>query len=222
MTQLKHFTKDSRTFMFIMMGVSIIFLLIDSWITQGWITAAIWGYLLFAVYVFYAIITKDQFLKRLLIFTITAGFVELIADVFLVNTDTLIYPLDEPMLLKSPAYMPFSWAVVLMQMGYIGHLITDKIGWLKSGICVMLIGALMVPLYEKWAISSGWWYYQNVQEFHDVPLYVILAEGLLMLPIPYFVEKLKEGKSFLPSVGYGALEGVVMFIAAYVAFQLLA
>lgn len=216
-----HFTHQTKVFMFSVMGLSILFLLIDSLLADGWITAALWAYVFSAIYIAYAVYTKDQFLKRMLVFAVVAGFAELLADAYLVSTGSLIYPGNEPMIWESPAYMPFSWTVVLMQLGYIGHLMTDQLGWLKSGIILMFIGAMMVPLYEYWAIESGWWDYQNVKEIYSVPLYVMLAEGLLMFLVPFFVEKCRQG-DFKTSVIYGLLEGLGMLIAAFIAYQLLA
>jgi hypothetical protein len=75
----------------------------------------------------FAFSQKDFFLKRLLVFGVAAGVVELLADCWLVkNTGTLVYPTDEPMVACSPLYMPLAWAVILIQIGYLGWLISNK------------------------------------------------------------------------------------------------
>jgi hypothetical protein len=203
------------------MTISILILIVDSIKKEGWISAAFWGYGFSAVFLGYALLTRDKILLRFFLFTATAGFAELFADKWLVDyTQTLIYPHDEPILLSSPAYMPFSWTVVLMEVGYIGWLLAPRWGLLKASIFLCIFGAVLVPLYETWAINAGWWLYQNTPKFFNVPQYVILAEGLLMLTIPFMLTKVENSKP-TTIILWGLVEGVVMLVACFTAYFIL-
>src|SRR5688572_8274121 len=97
--------KSRTIFVLSVMTLGILLLIIDSAQAKGWISAAWWGYGLSAVFLLGALIMRDKLLLRFFLFSITAGFAELISDAWLVQyTETLIYPPDEPMLLSSPAY----------------------------------------------------------------------------------------------------------------------
>ncbi|MFN3195228.1 MAG: DUF6989 domain-containing protein [Chlorobiota bacterium] len=199
------------------MGVAIALLYYFSTYPGGYITASIWGYGLFSVYVIYWLITKDKVFEKLIVFAITAGIVELFADAYLVSiTDTLVYPKPEPMIWDSPAYMPFSWAVVLIQIGYISSLFKDKLGWWKDGLLMVAFSAMLIPLYENFAIHAGWWSYQNAVMWADVPAYIYIAEGLLMFLVPYFlIQCLKKPLKY--SIFYGVVEGIVMLLSCILA-----
>lgn len=202
------------------MSFGILLLIVDSIQQKGWISAAWWGYGLSAVFLTYGIITRDKLLLRFFLFCITAGFAELIADAWLVDyTQTLVYPMPEPMLLRSPAYMPFSWTVVLMEVGYIGWMLSYHWNLWKASVFLCLFGAMLVPLYETWAIHAGWWHYQNTPTIFKVPEYVIVAEGLLMISVPWLLRKV-ENASPMAIVLWGLVEGVAMLLACFIAFGL--
>ena len=68
----------------------------------------------FIVYLAYALMSKNLLLQKLLLFGIVAGVLELWADHYSVATiKTLIYPPGEDIIVSSPTYMPFSWAIAL-------------------------------------------------------------------------------------------------------------
>lgn len=213
--------KKRTLFVIYVMIISILVLIVDSLLKEGWVSAAVWSYGFSAVFLGYALLTRDKILLRFFLFVVTAGFAELIADKWLVDyTQTLIYPHLEPMLLSSPAYMPFSWTVVLMEVGYIGWLFSPRWGLIKASLFLCAFGAVLVPLYETWAIDAGWWYYHNTPTIFGVPQYVILAEGLLMLTVPYILSKVQKAKP-LSIIGWGLVEGIVMLLACFVAYFLL-
>jgi len=215
-------TDKKRTlFVIDVMVISILVLIIDSWLKQGWISAAVWGYGFSALFLVFALLSRDKILLRFFLFVVTAGFAELAADKWLVDfTQTLIYPHLEPMLLSSPAYMPFSWTVVLMEVGYIGWILTPRWGLVKASLFLCAFGAVLVPLYETWAIDAGWWFYQNTPKIFGVPRYVILAEGLLMLTVPFMLSKVAKAKP-LNIILWGLAEGVVMLLACIIAYFVL-
>src|SRR5690242_11460356 len=201
----------------IIMAAAIGLLIWDSITDIGWISAEHWGLTLFIVYLLYTTITFDKVYQLLTLFAIVAGFTELIADYYLVHyTHTLIYPPEEPLLWVSPYYMPFSWAVVLIQTGYLGWLIARKAGVWISGLIMIAISGLLIPLYESWAIKGGWWYYQHCADWRGVPYYVFIAEGLLMFTVPWFLLK-AENKNIITIAAYGIAEGLVMLVACIIA-----
>ena len=203
------------------MAASILVLIIDSQIGPSIVTAEVWGYGFSAIFLLLAFMLRDDLLKKIYLFSLLAGFCELPADHYLVAfTETLIYPSDEPMIWSSPLYMPFSWSVVLVEFGYISWLLLRKLNVLSSGLVLAVMGACLVPLYEHWAISSGWWSYHNTEMWGPVPIYIIIAEGLLMVPVPYFIGKI--AKAGLRLVGISAIaEGLVMLLACLIAIMLL-
>lgn len=199
------------------MTFAIASLILFSTFDGGWVTASIWGYGMFGVYVLYYLISKDEVFERLITFGIAAGITELIADAYLVDiTNTLVYPQPEPTIWCSPAYMPFSWAVVLIQIGYISWLLDGKIGPWKDGLLMIAFSAVLIPLYENWAIHAGWWSYHNAKMIGDVPVYIYIAEGLLMFTVPFFQLRCMN-RPLRYAVFYGILEGIVMLLACIIA-----
>jgi hypothetical protein len=211
----------SRTwFVLGVMTFGILLLIIDSIQQRGWISAAWWGYGLSLVFLLFGLATNDRLMLRFLVFCLTAGVAELIADAWLVQyTKTLVYPRPEPMLLSSPAYMPFSWTVVLMEVGYIGWLLSYRWNVMKASIFLFFLGAMLVPLYERWAIHAGWWHYRDTPMLFNVPQYVIVAEGLLMLTVPFMLRKVENAKPAMVLI-WGLAEGVVMLVACFLAYAL--
>ena len=157
---------------------------------------------------------------RFLIFATFAGFTELIADYWLVNiTDTLIYPANEPMLFVSPAYMPFSWIVVLIQIGFIGFLISKQKSLIVTSLVVGVLGCIIIPIYEYFAINAEWWFYEACEMWGIVPIYIFIAEGLLMLSIPNLFNRCENASlKWIPLLGI--TQGLVMWLACIAAFYL--
>ena len=203
-------------FMLGMMLLGIALLVHDSITHLGWISAARWSYGLFASYIVYALLARDAVVARLLAFALAAGVAELVADAYLVSvTHTLLYPRPEAMLWDSPLYMPVSWAVVLTQLGYLGRLVPWP-AW-RTGLLLVPLSGVLIPLYENWAIRAGWWSYQHAPAWWGVPYYVYLAEALLMLPVPALLLQAIERGRWLAT---GLVEGVVMLLACVLAYTL--
>ncbi len=211
---------DKRRAWFILgsMPIAIGCLVLAAWKYHGWEGAAWWGYGFSGLYLLYAILFNDKILLRFLLFSAAAGFTELLPDNWLVNvTHTLFYPPNEPMLYASPAYMPFSWIVVLTQIGYIGFLINKKYNLLITSLIVGLLGCMIIPLYEYLAIHAEWWHYENAPMWGVVPIYIFIAEGLLMLTIPDLFDRCETiALKWVPILGI--IQGLVMWLACIIAF----
>lgn len=191
----------------------------SSVLQTGAYTAAIISYILFAVYVAYAIMFKDPIITRLVTVGIIAGFLELFTDHYLVEgINSLVYPGKEAMVWSSPAYMPFAWANVIIQLGYYGILLTRWKGWAVASLILGIAGSMYIPLYEHLAKDAGWWWYhQNTPMVFNAPVYVIICEGLISFSLPLLLTlSLKQKKPF--SIAYGILCGIWIYLSAIIAF----
>jgi hypothetical protein len=168
----------------------------------------------------FAVFKKDIFLQKLLVFGIAAGIVELLADCWLVrSTGTLVYPNDEPMIACSPLYMPFAWAVILVQIGYLGWLISNKEKMWISMLCSLVIGFAVIPLFEYWAKGAGWWYYENCKMIYNTPWYIILGEGLICSMLPLFFKHIFLRKHAFQVV-LGIVEGLWIWASYFIAIHI--
>lgn len=211
--------KIRKYFILISMPISIGCIVLAMFKFKGWESAAYWSYGFAALYGLFALIFKDKILGRFLLFAFVAGLTELLPDYWLVHhTHTLFYPQDEPMLWASPAYMPFSWTVVLIQIGFIGYLISFKLNVIKTSLIVGLLGCIIIPLYEYLAIHAGWWHYEGAQMWGVVPIYIFVAEGLLMLSIPDLFDRCAQIPVKMVPV-FGIIQGLVMWLACIIAYH---
>ena len=132
-------------------------------------------------------------LLRLLAFGLVAGVCELFTD-YAGQTvaHSLSYPPGEPMLWASPLYMPFSWMVVLTQLGYLAW----RLGSLAPrGLAMALTGlwaALNIPFYEEMAYHARWWSYAPAPGLGHTPAYVMLFEGLVGLILPPLLDHIER------------------------------
>jgi hypothetical protein len=187
----------------------------------GPISASIITYGLYAFYWFYVYRTKNPLVLRLLIFGTVAGILELVTDHYLVDIiNSLVYPGNELMIWSSPAYMPFAWSNVILQLSFIGVLLTSRYGLLRASILLCIAGGMYIPTYEHLAKDAGWWWYNpNTTMVFNAPLYVIICEALISLSLPLIVnysEHNKIGKTF----ALGVLEGIWILISAWLAFTI--
>ncbi|MEQ8471128.1 MAG: hypothetical protein RIC35_08080 [Marinoscillum sp.] len=193
----------------------------SSILNSGPASAAIISYVLFTAYVLYAIITRDSLMTRLVIFGIIAGILELVTDHYLVETiNNLVYPGNEMMIWSSPAYMPFAWANVIIQLGYYGILLSNWKNWGVASIILGIGGGMYIPLYEHLAKDAGWWWYhQNVAMVFNAPVYVIICEGLISLSLPFLLVR-SSNKSLITTAIYGIICGVWIYLSALIAFKI--
>ncbi|WP_420580648.1 DUF6989 domain-containing protein [Reichenbachiella sp.] len=214
---------DKRTINAILIssGVLVGWSLISSLLALGPITASIITYSLYGLYWFYAIYYKNPLVLRLVIIGTIAGILELATDHYLVDTiNSLVYPKKELMIWSSPAYMPFAWSNVILQLGFIGVLLTRKFGIPKASIMMGLAGGMYIPLYEHLANNAGWWWYKNnTQMVFNAPVYVIICEALISFSLPILIQHAEE-HTLKRTLSIGIIEGVWILISAYVAFSI--
>lgn len=214
---------DKRTTIVILSssGVLLTWSFFSSLLAAGPVTASIITYGLYVFYWFYALHYKNPLILRLVIFGTIAGVLELFTDHYLVDTiDSLVYPGKELMIWSSPAYMPFAWSNVLLQLSFIGMLLTKRHGLVIASIVLCIAGGMYIPLYEHLAKNAGWWWYHaNTKMIFNAPVYVILCEALISLSLPVLInysEHNKTGRTVL----LGIIEGVWIYISAVLAYTL--
>lgn len=214
---------DKRTTLVILAssGVLIGWSLVSSLLESGPASASIITYGLYLFYWFYAIRYRNPLIQRLLVFGTIAGILELVTDHYLVDTiNSLVYPGNELMVWSSPMYMPFAWSNVLLQLSFVGVLLTKKKGLLVASIVLCIAGGMYIPLYEHLAKDAGWWWYhQNVTMIFNAPLYVIVCEALISLSLPFLIQY-AERHTLTKTVYLGIVEGVWILLSAYVAFTI--
>lgn len=187
----------------------------------GWKSAAFNTALTLVVFSLYSLRYRDSYLPRWLAFGIAAGFTELAADWWLVNsTKSLVYPVDEPMIVVSPLYMPFAWCVVLLQGGVIAQWLASRMATWKAGLLTALLCSVNIPLYEHLAKDAGWWYYRDTPMVFNAPYYIIVGEFLLGLPLAWIALALARKKPLTGGIPLGILQGIVIFIAYVIAWWL--
>jgi hypothetical protein len=194
---------------------------VSSVLALGWASAAAIVLLLCGLYVAWTVRHRDEVMLRLLLLGFAAGWVELLADWYaVVDTQTLLYPAGEPRIGQSPAYMPFAWTVVLVQLGCIGWWIAERWNMVAGSLATAVLGGVNIPIYEALARRAGWWRYEGAPALFHAPWYIIGAEALIALVLPVAV-RFALARPTGWSVGVGAAVGLWMLVATIVAYHAL-
>ena len=212
--------KRRTIFVFTMIATAVVLTGLASLVHLGWPTAV--AILTFEIgcYVAFIVYFHDGFLGRILLFGISAGVVELLADKWLVEvTKSLVYAPNEPFLVRSPVYMPFAWASVIFGVGYVGWWIAQRLPLIPASLLAAGYGAINIPLYEQAAKGADWWLYRGAPALFATPYYIVAGEFLIVLPLPFLIGRLAE-KSWKWAVALGAVEGLWIWAAYAVAWSL--
>lgn len=208
--------------LFIVNVVGLIWAGIDAWF--GWGPWSAWACVLItsALYVTHVAWRRTDILKNLLVFGIAAGLTELAADWWLVSiTRTLDYAKWGPFLIDSPAYMPMSWAGILLSMGFLGYAVSLKYGVRWGVVVAAIVSGLYVPTFEALAHYAGWWAYSNCNRLGVVPWYIILGEALIGGVMPLLVTGVvKQHSGFFGWVVRGVLAGVWIWVAYFISLRI--
>jgi hypothetical protein len=213
---------DARRLAFVVatMVAQVAASIISSMYHLGWVSITVTVGILLAAYLAYILLYNDDTLFRWLLLGLAAGWIELVPDWWLVaRTRSLVYPPREWMAGDSPLYMPFDWAVVLVQLGVVGDWLRQRLGMARATLVLGLFGGAFIPLYEHLAKGALWWSYSGTPMFWDAPYYVILAELLLTMPLVWmgwFAARTHEAMSLV----LGVLEGFVMMLSVLVTWWL--
>lgn len=186
-----------------------------------WRFAAGFSYGMYLLMGIVAFLSKNEFLKKILLFGLVAGFTELISDWWLVDYQhSLVYPLNEPLIWASPLYMPVSWAVIFLQIGLASYFIFEKKNLKLAVIVAVILGGSFIPFFEYWAKLEAWWYYQNCKMIAEsVPYYIIISEALVCAVLPFiFIQLNKRNYGF--SIAAGVFQGLWIWVTCMLAFYL--
>ncbi len=193
---------------------------IASLLGLGWVSAAVVVALIFAYLLAYIALTRDAFIGRLLLFGVVAGFLELLADWWLVDaTRTLVYS-PGPLILRSPLYMPFAWAGVIVPLAYWGHWGAQRARLSTVVIGIAILGAVYIPMYEQFAFGAGWWQYERTPMLSHAPAYIILAELFIAAPLPWIALQLAR-RAWPQAILFGLGQGLWICAACAAAYLLL-
>lgn len=182
-----------------------------------WLATGMYGAI--TAFAFWA---NNAFLQKLLVFGIAAGFTELIADTWLVNgIGSLVYPATEAKFWASPNYMPFAWAVILIQVGYVSWFYAQRFPLIQAMGLAFVLGASFIPIFESSAKAAGWWYYQPTSPMIlNAPIYIIVAEGLITLVLPLVYQKLVEKGVWVAAIA-GIVQGLWIWASYFLMYPLL-
>ncbi len=193
---------------------------ICSLFAPGWVAASAIVSINWSVFIVCLYVCRDRLLGRLMLLAVLAGWVELLADKWLVDvTRTLVYQAGGPFVLRSPLYMPFAWGAVLVQTAYIGWRILDSLGRGQAVILTGLLGAVTIPFYELWAEGADWWYYRDARMWGAVPFYIILGEFLIAGGLVLLLDRLEERPWWAVTI-LGVGQGLWIWVSYVVAFAL--
>jgi hypothetical protein len=162
----------------------------------------------------------DELLLRFMLLGVVAGFTELAADAWLIDsTHTLDYSLGGgPMLWRSPAWMPFAWEIVAVQFCYLGLRLQEHFG--KFGLVIIgVLGAVNIPYYEAMARRIHWWKYSGCRMVSGTPYYIIGGEFLIAVVFALLVRKFRHG-NFSSAVLLGIAAGAAVFASYAIAYGL--
>lgn len=202
-------------------GVLLVWSFGSSLLHAGPVSASIITYGLYAFYWWYAISRKNPLIIRLLILGTIAGILELFTDHYLVEgIQSLVYPAKEAMIWSSPLYMPFAWSNVLLQLGFIGVLLTHRYGLPIATVVLGIAGGMYIPAYEHLAKDAGWWWYNaNTTMALNAPVYVIVCEALISFSLPA-VLYYSAHHDFRRTAVAGVLLGGWIYASAVIAYLL--
>jgi len=211
--------KQRTRLIFITLGYIIIGASISSYLGIGWITAAILTFSTIGAYLVFGIVKKDKLLLHILVFAIVAGFTELLADYWLIHgIQRLVYIDAGPFVASSPLYMPFAWAFVLTQLGYLGWMLSYRWNLWKAMIAGGIVGGVLIPYYEFLAKNANWWYYRLPEkQFFNTPYLIILGEAFIIAILPFVFRKLEKLKP-IHSVILGLFVGLWIWSSYFLAY----
>jgi len=161
----------------------------------------------------------DTTVKHLLAIGTVGGFLELLGDYFLVAVaGTLVYPSGYPYLLRSPAYMPFAWAILISFMGYVGLRLSDEYGTSAAYLGPAIFAFVAESGYESLASQGGGWTYLTAPLgwIGHAPLFIVVAEAVMFASSYYWVRK----NALVGGIGIGCTINI-SYVGVYYLFVII-
>lgn len=191
----------------------------------GWIFFQNWVFGIWVLMLSFSIATRDRLFLTMMFSTIVMGFVELIADGWLVLGAPAIlnYPAAEFKIATSPIYMPFLWASLPLCLCYLGAALVDTIGMKKVMILATIFGLGLGVFWESLTFYFHAWYYKRYFiMIHKAPLFVVLGEAVFIPTLVAFLYRIKM-KDFTrvgAAIG-GAAMGFLILISYMLCYYLI-
>jgi hypothetical protein len=212
-------SKRDWIFIAIANGVSIAFALVSAVLHLGWKAATVSVAVELVMLGVYCLRHPEPFFARLFVFGLVAGLTELLNDTWLIQRDILVYDPGGPYILETPLYMPLSWALIFVTNGTVALWLYRKLGGTKAALAMAVISGLYIPGFEAIAAKADWWYYRDVPMLLGLaPLFVVLGEALLALPLPVMAARMARGSLALAAV-FGVVEGLIIWATTVLALR---
>ena len=153
----------------------------------------------------------DRGLWKLLSAAVVFGLTELLADFLCVRcTGTLDYSVARSaMILESPWWMPFSWAVVAMQVGAGGDAVIRRLGCVRGALLTGVLGSVLIACYEQMAWGANWWRYRHCLLLGHAPVYIVVAEAIIGAGLAIFGHLALRSGAWRAMAPLGAAAGLV-------------
>jgi len=189
--------------------------------TWGWTSASFITALIELSFIAYILVKRDELGQKFMMACLVAGFVELLADWYLIVIDkSLVYMPGGPFVWKSPLYMPFSWTGNLFIFGVIGRWFDKKWNLATAAVITGILGGIIMPYWEYVAKSSGFWYYRDTMMLGPVPYYIIVGEFFIAACLPLAFRLVKRFNNWLASIGMGIIFGLWLFVAYWLGIKI--
>lgn len=211
-------TRRDWTFIVVTNAVVLLIALVSARFELGWVAATASVVLSGAMLALFCLGHPEPLFTRLFVFGVTVGFTELLNDAYLVGRELLVYPPGGPFIADTPLYMPFSWALILVTNGTIAVWLWQRLGPVRAPLAMAVVSGLYIPGFEALAAKANWWHYQHVPFLFGAPVFVILGEALLALPLPWMASTLAR-RAFGVAVGLGVVEGLVVLLTTVLALR---
>lgn len=173
-------------------------------------------------------IEEAPILLDLTIIGITAGFLEIFADFFLISIGSLNYPTVGPFILESPLYMPFAWNFIIVQLGYMSYRLYNEIGEIGP-IITGITAASYVGVLEILAKNGELWWYEKtgLMFVKHSPLYIMLGEAIMFASIIVLIKNkptTKENtvkKLIMDNIARGFLFSIIILVSYVTSYYFL-
>jgi hypothetical protein len=175
-----------------------------------------------------------EYFDRMLRLGLVAGFFEIFADYVLVRllpSGQLVYLTRDAVLLESPLYMPFAWACVIVEFGYVPvrlHGLLRDTPWGVWTACLAggVTAGVAIGVYEYLAFHAGWWKYEPAAVMIGpfCAAYVPLGECLMfmvLLPLLARLARSPEPRwrwAMVGGLGFSAII-LVSYVVAYLLLE---
>ena len=209
-----------RVCLYALIFLAVLGITVSMFLTLGWTIATFFTTVIMFVLCGYIIVRRDALGAKFMVFCLVAGFVELLADWYLIAIhQSLTYTPGGPFVWASPLYMPFAWTVTLFMIGMLARWFDGRWGLAAATVVTGLLGATIWAYGETAAKYAGFWYYHDTPMLASSPYYIIFGEILVGAALPLTFRVLKR-INWLASIGTGIVFGLWIFVAYWVGIQI--